>query len=46
VIRDKQRLQLLASGASEFDYWSNLKNRKAVDTLTAARTGDVALTAH
>jgi len=46
VIRDKQRLRLLASGASEFDYWSNLKNRKAVDTLTAARTGDVALTAH
>lgn len=46
VIRDKQRLQLLASGASEFDYWSNLKNRKAADTPAAARTGDAALTAH
>jgi CRP/FNR family transcriptional regulator, nitrogen fixation regulation protein len=46
VIRDRQRLQLLASGASEFDYWSNLKNRKGVDTLAAARTGDAALTAH
>jgi len=46
VIRDKQRLRLLASGASEFDYWSNLKNRKAVDTLTVARTGNAALTAH
>jgi CRP/FNR family transcriptional regulator, nitrogen fixation regulation protein len=46
VIRDKQRLQLLASGASEFDYWSNLNNRKAVDTLTAAHTSDAALTAH
>lgn len=46
VIRDKQRLQLLASGASEFDYWSNLKNRKAADTPAAARTGNAALTAH
>jgi DNA-binding transcriptional regulator YhcF (GntR family) len=43
VIRDKQRLQLLASGASEFDYWSNRKNRKAVNTLTAAHTGDAAM---
>jgi CRP/FNR family transcriptional regulator, nitrogen fixation regulation protein len=46
VIRDKRRLQLLASGASEFDYWSNLKIPKAVNTLTAARTGDAALAAH
>ena len=38
VIRDKQRLQLLASDAS--DYWSILKSRKAVNNLTAARTGD------
>jgi CRP/FNR family transcriptional regulator, nitrogen fixation regulation protein len=43
VIRDKHRLQLLASGASEFDYWSNRKNRKAVNTLTAAHTGDAAM---
>ena len=43
VIRDKQRLQLLASGASEFDYWSILKSRKA---KKAARTGDAALATH
>jgi CRP/FNR family nitrogen fixation transcriptional regulator len=43
VIRDKQRLQLLASGASEINYWSNLKNRKAVSTLKAAGTGDAVL---
>jgi CRP/FNR family transcriptional regulator, nitrogen fixation regulation protein len=43
VIRDKQRLQLLASGASEFDYWTNLKNRKAANTRTAARTGNAVL---
>lgn len=35
VIRDKQRLEQLASGASEIDYWSVLKKRKAVNTLTA-----------
>ena len=46
VIRDKQRLQLLASGASEFDYSSILKSRKAENTLTAARTGDAALATH
>ena len=41
VIRDKQRLQLLASGAS-----SILKSRKAKNTLTAAFTGDAALATH
>jgi CRP/FNR family transcriptional regulator, nitrogen fixation regulation protein len=29
VIRDKQRLQQLASDASDFDFWSILKRRKA-----------------
>jgi CRP/FNR family nitrogen fixation transcriptional regulator len=38
VIRDRQRLQKLASDASDFDYWSILKNRKTEDTLIAART--------
>jgi hypothetical protein len=34
VIRDKERLQQLASDASDFNYWSVLKNRAAtVDTL-------------
>ena len=46
VICDKQRLQLLALGASEFDYWSNLKNQKAVNTRKPARTGDAALITH
>jgi len=31
VIRDKQRLQQLASDASDFDYWSILKRRKTVN---------------
>jgi CRP-like cAMP-binding protein len=31
VIRDKQRLQKLASDASDFDYWSILKVRKTVN---------------
>ena len=31
VIRDKQRLQRLASDASDFDYWSILKRRKTVN---------------
>ena len=30
VIRDRQRLQQLASDASDFDYWSILKHRKTV----------------
>jgi hypothetical protein len=30
VIRGKQRLQKLASDASDFDYWSILKRRKTI----------------
>jgi lipoprotein-anchoring transpeptidase ErfK/SrfK len=39
VIRDKQRLQHLATDASDFDYWSILKIRKTAKTPTPpART--------
>jgi CRP-like cAMP-binding protein len=35
VIRDRQRLQRLASDSADFDYGSVLKKRKATNTLTA-----------
>jgi len=37
VIRNRQRLQELASDASDLDYWSILKNRETENTLIAAR---------
>ena len=43
VILNKQRLQQLASDASDFDFWSVLKRRKAVSTRTVVRTRDAVL---
>jgi len=38
VIRDKRRLQQLASDASDFDYWSILKKGRKAANATKSMT--------